>query len=155
MTLFVIPKGSKYIVQDKNERLIYTIKKKSFGAKFVLYDASNYELYSLVQTVNGKKPAFEIILNDSPVILMHCLSVFLDPSFECRGNDMNFQLKSKDRKSFKIIKNDHEVGKLNTVKLMTGELQYEIIIEDKHFDDYISLFAIAIDRAFGDINKSK
>ena len=56
---------------------------------------------------------------------------------------------------FKIIKNDHEVGKLSTVKLMTGELQYEIVIEDKHFDDYISLFAIAIDRAFGDINKSK
>ncbi len=155
MNLFIVPKGGKFVVQDKKERLIYTIKKKSFGTKYILYDASSYELYSLVQTVNGKKPAFEIILNDKPIILMQCLSVFLDPSFECRGSDMNFQLKSKNRRAFKIIKNGHEVGSLNTVVMMTGELQYEITINDKDFDDYVSLFAIAIDRAFGDINKSK
>lgn len=155
MKLFVIPKGSKFAVQDEKDKRLYTVKKKSFGNKHILLDQNEYELYSLEQTINGKKPEFQIILNDDSFMNMRCLSVFLDPSFECYGNGMNFLLKSKDRKNFEIIKDGHEVGSMKTVTMMTGELQYEIDIKNIDFDDYIPLFAIAIDRAFGDINKSK
>ena len=33
MVLYIIPKGSKYNVQDEKGRIIYTIKKKGFGGK--------------------------------------------------------------------------------------------------------------------------
>lgn len=155
MKLFVIPKGSKFVVNDDKDKRLYTVKKKAFGNKFVLLDQNEYELYSLEQTENGKKPIFEIVLNDSSFLFMRCLSVFLDPSFECYGNGMNFLLKSKDRKNFEMVKDGHNVGYMKTVTMMTGELQYEIEIQNIDFDDYIPLFAIAIDKAFGDINKSK
>ena len=38
---------------------------------------------------------------------------------------------------------------------MDNELRYEINIENQYFDDYIPLFALAVERAFGDMNKSK
>ena len=104
MKLFVIPKGSKFAVQDEKDKRLYTVKKKSFGNKHILLDQNEYELYSLEQTINGKKPEFQIVLNDDSFMNMRCLSVFLDPSFECYGNGMNFLLKSKDRKNFEIIK---------------------------------------------------
>ena len=40
MELFVIPKGSKFFVQDKKERELYTVKKKTFGNRYLLLDAS-------------------------------------------------------------------------------------------------------------------
>ena len=36
---------------------------------------------------------------------------------------------------------------------MTGDSHYDIEIENKFFDDYIPLFAVAIDKAFGEMNK--
>lgn len=155
MELLVIPKGSKFIVQDKKSRLLYTVKKKGFGAKFNLLDASDYNLYTLSQTDDGRKPAFTIILNDDTFMKLTCKSLFLDPTIEAEGQGMKFSLVSKDRKEFSIIKNGTEVGCIKTVQMLSGELQYEISIENTSFDDYIPLFAVAIERAFGDINKNK
>lgn len=155
MELLVIPKGNKFIVGDKKSRLLYTIKKKAFGGKFLLLDASGYELYSFVQTVSGKKPEFEIVLNDTKFMSIRCLSVFLEPSIECENDSIKFLLKSMDRKHFKIINNNNEIGTLEAVTNMSGEVQYEIEIDNTFFDDYIPLFALAVERAFGDMNKSK
>lgn len=155
MELSLIPKGNKFIVEDKKSRLLYTIKKKAFGNKFILLDASGYELYSFLQTVQGKKPEFEIILNEKIFILVKCLSVFLDPSIEFEHKDMKFLLKSSDRKHFSLLKNEIEIGSVSTSSTMNGDLRYEIEIENDSFDDYIPLFALAVDRAFGDINRSK
>lgn len=155
MELKVLPKGSKFIVQDNKSRHLYTVKKKGFGAKFNLLDASDYNLYTLAQTEDGRKPAFTIILNDETFMTMTCKSLFLDPTIDAEGQGMKFSLASKDRKEFTIIKNDAAVGTIKTVQTLSGDLQYEIAIDNTAFDDYIPLFAVAIDRAFGDMNKNK
>jgi hypothetical protein len=38
---------------------------------------------------------------------------------------------------------------------MKNELHYDIEVDNTAFDDYIPLFAIAIDKTFGDMNKQK
>lgn len=155
MDIKVLPKGNKFIVQDNKDRLLYSIKKKGFGSKYNLLDASDYNLYTLVQGGNDRKPVFRIILNDDVFMLLTCKSLFLDPTIEGEGSGMKFSLESKDRKEFKIIKDGKESGTIKTVMKLNGELQYEITIDNVAFDDYIPLFAIAIDRAFGDMNKNK
>ena len=35
----------------------------------------------------------------------------------------------------------------------SGDFQYELEIENKIFDDFIPLFAVAIDLAFADMNR--
>lgn len=156
MEMLVIPKGnSKYIVQDKKSRLLYTVKKKGFGGRYNLQDASDYNLYTLLQLEEARKPAFTIVLNDEKFLSLTCKSLFLDPTIVAEGKDMNFSIESKDRKDFKIVKNGVAVGGIKTVQMMSGDLQYEIEIENVAFDDYIPLFAIALDKAFGDINRNK
>lgn len=155
MELIVMPKGSKFIVQDKKSRLLYTIKKKGFGVKYNLLDASNYNLYTLTQLNEGKKPVFSIILNDDVFMKLSCESLFLDPTINGEGDGMRFSIASTDRKNFTIIKNDAKVGTIKTVQQLSGDLQYEIEIDNAAFDDYIPLFALALDISFGDINKNK
>jgi hypothetical protein len=66
---------------------------------------------------------------------------------------MCYNLVSKDRREFDIIFTDKNIGHISTKVGVTGELQYDIDIENKFFDDYIPLFAVAIDRTFGEMNK--
>ena len=68
---------------------------------------------------------------------------------------MSYKLASKDRKNFDIILNDATVGHIKTKIAISGDLQYDLDIENTAFDDYIPLFAVAIDKAFGSINKQK
>ena len=161
MELFLVPKGNnKFTVEDKKKRLLYTIRKKAFGGTFFLLDASGYELYSFVQTVQGKKPEFEIILNDKLFMNVRCLSVFLDPSIEFEHQSEKFKgikyvLKSSDRKNVTLLRNGAEVGSARVITAVDNELRYEINIENAYFDDYVPLFALAVEKAFGDINKNK
>lgn len=162
MELTVTVKGSKYIVQDKKlSRLLYTVKKKGFGAgKYILMDASNYSLYSFVQTGDDRKPTFAILNNDVQLINLACKSLFLDPTITVQGRDtggdtVDIAVTSKDHRSFRIVKDGVDVGAVKVLLTVSGDLQYEIVIEDKVFDDYIPLFAVAVDITFGDMNKSK
>ncbi len=155
MELLVTPKGGKYEVQDKKNRVPYTVKKKGLANRYDLFDASGYNLYTLQQDSDSKKPTFAIVLNGDVFIMLSCKSMFLDPTIEGEGDNKKFSIKSKDRMNFSIMINDNEVGHIKTVSMMSGELQYEIEIENNVFDDYIPLFAIAIDKAFGEINRNK
>ena len=154
MELQVVGTGAKYTVEDKKGKLLYTIKKKSFSSRYNLMDTSNYNLYTLVQTGDAKRPTFTIIQNDNVFMTMECTSLFLDPTLKIRNKQMRFEVASKDRKNFKIILDGNEVGDIQTLMGVTGELQYHINIENTAFDDYIPLFAVAIDKAFGEMNKS-
>jgi hypothetical protein rflaF_15769 len=154
MELLVSSKGSKYIVEDKKSRLLYTVKKKGFSQRYILLDASSYNLYTLLQTGDERKPAFTVILNDDVFLKMECKSLFLDPTIVAEGKDMKFVIASKDRKNFDIILNDITVGHIKTKAAVSGDLQYDLDIENTAFDDYIPLFAVAIDRAFGEMNKN-
>ena len=79
MELIIFIKNNKYIVQDKNQKTIYTVKKKSLSSgKLGLYDQNNYRLYSLVQTGEDRKPTFTITHNDASFIRVSCKSLFLD-----------------------------------------------------------------------------
>ncbi len=154
MELTVAEKGSKYVVEDKKSRLLYTVKKKGFAQRYILLDASNYNLYTLVQEGDSRKPVFSVILNDDLFLKMECRSMFLDPTITAEGKDMNFSIASKDRKNFDIILNDIKVGKIITKFAASGALQYDLEIENTAFDDYIPLFAVAIDKSFGEMNRS-
>lgn len=161
MELMIDSKGNKYSVQDKkHSRLLYTIKKKGFGAgRFLLLDASNYQLYSLMQVSDNKKPSFIISHNDTTIMQLNCKSMFLDPTINVEGKDIqgtviNYSIASKDHRNFEIIKDGTVCGSINVKMTVANELQYEVFIEDKYFDDYIALFALAIDLTFGDINKN-
>ena len=79
--------------------------------------------------------------------------MFLDPTIIAKGKGMEFEIVSKDRKNFDIFFNENNVGNIKTLVAVTGELQYEMEIDNKVFDDYIPLFAVAIDMAFGHMNK--
>ena len=66
MELQVTGKGNKYVATDRNGKVLYSVRKKGFSSRYNLMDASNYyNLYTLVQTGDDKKPAFTIILNDN------------------------------------------------------------------------------------------
>jgi hypothetical protein len=153
MEIQVTGKNGKYVVLDKDGKTIYNVKKKGFGAKFNLMDVNNYNLYTLVQSGSSKNPTFTIILNDNVFMILQCTSLYLDPSFKVRHKTMNYEINSKNRKDFELILDGKNVGTINTLVAVTGDLQYHVNIENTAFDDYIPLFAVAIDRAFGEMNK--
>lgn len=155
MEITVASRGNRYTVEDKNQKTIYTIKKKGFGQRYIILDMNNYNLYTLIQTGDERRPFFTIVLNDDTFLKMECKSLFLDPTIIAVGKNMKYELRSKDRKNFEIIFNDNNVGKLETKTGVTGDHQYDIDIDNKAFDDYIPLFAVAVDRAFGEMNKTK
>lgn len=154
MELVVSVKGTKYTAEDKKtHKVLYTVKKKGLGAtKFILLDASNYQLYSLLQGTMDRKPVFNVTHNDMGFMTIYCQSLFLDPSFKVEGRE-KFDIVSKDRHDFQIISGDRQVGRIVTLITVANELQYEIEIEDKYFDDYVVFFVVAVDRAFGEMNR--
>lgn len=154
MELTIAEKGSKYVVEDKKSRLLYTVKKKGFAQRYILLDASNYNLYTLIQDGDSRKPQFSVILNDDLFLKMECKSLFLNPTITAEGKGMNYAIASKDRKNFDIILNDIKVGKIATKYGVSDTLHYDLEIENTAFDDYIPLFAVAIDMAFGEMNRS-
>ncbi len=161
MELMITIKGNKYMVQDKKaSRLLYTVKKKGFGAgRYLLLDASNYQLYSLIQTAEDRKPTFIVSHNDVTIMDLACKSLFLDPTItvdgkDISGHEIHFSIASKDHKDFELLREGVVVGSIKTKLLVNNELQYEVEIEDKLFDDYIPLFAVAVDLTFGDINRN-
>ena len=54
---------------------------------------------------------------------------------------------------FDIIVNKENVGHIYTKESVTGDLVYDLSIDNKYFDDYVILFAVAVDKAFGEFNK--
>ena len=160
MELTISTKGSKYVVQDKNRsRQIYTIKKKGFGGgRFLLMDAIKYQLYSLMQVSDERKPNFIISHNDVSIMQLACKSLFLDPTINVEGKDIQgtvikYDIASKDHRNFEILKEGLSVGTVKTNVNMNKELQYDLVIDDKVFDDYIPLFVLAVDLTFGDMNR--
>ena len=89
MELMISVKGNKYTVTDKKQqRLLYTIKKKAFSmGRYILLDASNYQLYTIVQTSDDRKPTFSITHNDASIMKLECKSLFLDPTINVSGKD--------------------------------------------------------------------
>ncbi|MDE6781050.1 MAG: hypothetical protein K2J40_06295 [Ruminococcus sp.] len=152
MELMILINGTnKYAVKDKKSRQIYTIKKKGFSNnKLVLLDASGYHLYTLM--TNGEM-SYTVVLNDDTYLLISCKSKFLDPTIKCTGKGLNCNLKSSNSRDFSIMVNDEEKGIIETSVSGNGEIQYDLTIDDKLFDDYIPFFAVVIDKIFGDANR--
>ncbi|MDE6834792.1 MAG: hypothetical protein K2J39_11190 [Ruminococcus sp.] len=155
MELIILIKGNnKYIVEDKKSRTLYSIKKKGFGSnnRLVLLDASNYHLYTLLASSTDSL-SYSIILNDDVFMNLQCKNKFYEPMIECRGNDITYKLTTENKRDFAIMLNDEKKGSIETVVSASGELQYELEIDDKLFDDYIPLFAVFIDKIYGDANR--
>lgn len=160
MELNIATKGNKYLVSDKGQgRHIYTMKKKGFGGgKYVLLDASDYQLYGFQQVEEGQKPRFVISNNGNSILHITCKSLFLDPTLmvegrDLSGNQIKYAIQSKDHKNFEIMRGEEKIGSLAVKVSMSNELQYDLEINDKCFDDYIAFFALAADLTFGEMNK--
>lgn len=159
MELLISVKGHKYSIQDKQGgKLLYTVKKKGFSSKYLLLDASEYQLYTMTKTSEDRKPVFIISHNDKPIISLSCKSLFLDPTIDIKGKDnsgtpVEYALASKEHKDFTLLAGEKEMGELHTLLTVDGELQYEMKIDNKIFDDYLPLFAVAVDLTFGEMNK--
>ncbi|MDE5557521.1 MAG: hypothetical protein K2K66_03665 [Ruminococcus sp.] len=152
--MLLIKGNNKYSVEDKKSRTLYTIKKKGFGNnnRLVLLDASNYHLYTLI-TSSVDSLSYSVILNDDIFMRINCKSKFLDPTIECKNNDISYRLVSKNSRDFTIMDGEEQKGIIETSISASGELQYDLDINDKIFDDYIPLFAVVIDKIFGDANR--
>ena len=48
---------------------------------------------------------------------------------------------------------EEEKGIIETSVSTSGELQYNLSIDDQFFDDYIPLFAVVIDKIYGETNR--
>ena len=153
MEFTVLSNNMGYAVNDKNQKNLYNVRKKTFGKKWNLLDPNKYNLYTLAQMGDEKRPLFAIILNDTTFLTIECKSLFLDPSFTCKGKTISYTLASKDRREFDIIVNDNSVGHISTKVGVTGELLYDVTVDNKFFDDYICLFPVIIDKTFGEMNK--
>ncbi len=157
MELLVTSKGSgKYIVTDTKEREIYHITKarKLFGSPITtLTDASGYTLYTMKRTSAGKKPEYEIQLNERFFMKVLCKSMFIDPSIQFETVDSIYELKGKDQKHFILYKNEVQIGTLDTAKMVNNDLVYKLVFDDQSFDDFFPLFAVAADKCFGEMNK--
>lgn len=150
MKLIMILKGSKFDVVNDRDKKIYTIKKKILGnARYILKDKNNYELYVLQPITGGKRPAFNIMLNEKLYLDVKCTSMFLDPSIEASGEGGHYLLKSADRKNFDMIIADKNVGNVKILTLLNGDTQVEAEINDKAYDDVIPLLALCTELTFG------
>lgn len=149
----VILQKNKAIVNDEAGKMLYSIKKKTFSSKYVLFDTNDYNLYTLESNTMDQKPSFKVFLRDQVYVVCDCTSLFLNPTIEVKGNEIDLKLTGKNHKTFKILHNKDEIGEINVIKDMAGSLQYDIEIENKFFDDYIVLFGIMLDITFGKYNK--
>ena len=157
MELLITAKGSgKYTVTDTKDREIYHASKgrKLFGSPITtLYDASGYALYTMKRTSAGKKPEYEVQLNERFFMKVLCKSMFIDPNIQFESAENIYELKGSDGKRFVLYQNNEQIGKLDTAKLANNDLIYTLVFNDQAFDDYFPLFAIAADKCFGEMNK--
>jgi hypothetical protein len=145
-------KGSKlHVVNDKSKTL-YTIKKKMMSnTKYDLNDKNGYELYQLVAELGGKRPSFQIFLNENVYLKVMCTSMYVDPAFEITGSGGEYIMRSNDRKKFDLLANDKCIGSINAIKLLNGDKQMELEIEEKKYDDVMPLFALCIHLTFSEV----
>lgn len=147
MELNITPKGSKFLVQDSTGRLVYTIKKKGFGYKYVIYDASSYALYTMSGDFTEKHPIYMVThdSNADPVLWIKCKSRFLEPSMIIISADCEYLLQSTDKTHFILWKNKEQVGTLDANKMPNGGTQYSMTVSDQEYDDAWSFLALCVD----------
>ncbi len=150
--LNVIVKGNKFNITDRKSRLIYCVK-PGMGGKMHLLDASGYKLYYFNHDKKAKKPTFNVCLDDKEVFCAECTSLFLDPGFAIRGENISVDVVSHDRREFVMKIGEEEIGTITPIDEEKKESGYNMKISPNHFDDYVPLVAVFIDLAFGKINK--
>ncbi|MBR1897976.1 MAG: hypothetical protein IJ825_03760 [Oscillospiraceae bacterium] len=157
MELTIIPKGSgKFEINDPKGRKIYSVtkKRKLMGNHITtLHDASNYALYTMVRTAAGKRPSFQIIFNDAVFLNVQCKSLYVDPSILFEGQGGKYELKGKTSKNLELRTQGQLIGGIVTEEQSNGMPKYQLTIEDKFYDDFIPLFAVAVDKCFSTANK--
>lgn len=154
MELLVTSKGSgKYSVSDISNRLVYQVTKarKTFGNPVTtLSDPSGYTLYTMKRVSTGRKPEYEIWLNDRFFMKVLCKSMFIDPSIQFESDAVVYELKGKEHMHFELYRNDESIGTLE-MQQVDCELIYRLVFDDQYFDDFFPLFAVTVDKCFGGI----
>ena len=80
--------------------------------------------------------------------MVKCKARFLDPSIVGQGNMGTYWLKSQDRMRFELTMDDVNIGSILSQPMPKGDVQFEMTINDKEFDDALVLFAVCIDFSF-------
>ena len=115
--------------------------------------AGEYALYTMIRTESGKKPAFQIIFNDSAFLAAQCKSLYVDPCITFAGGSNSYELKGNDPFNFKVFSRKDEIGSLVTERQANNDPKYILTIDDKYYDDYFPLFAVVADKCFSGKNK--
>lgn len=152
MKLSVTQKGNKmfaYKWEDK-KTYIYTLAKKGIlgSSRIELFNKMGYSLYSLKQDLKGRRANFEVYENQNLIIKGSCTATFLNPAIAVKYFDVTYILRSNDRVKFLIIKDKEEIGKIHVMEDLKGNLQFDLDIEDEHFEDFMLLFVQMIYSSF-------
>lgn len=157
MNLIIIPTGSgKFTITDDKERTIYSVtkKRKLIGNPITtLHDASGYALYTMVRTAAGIKPAFQITFNDAAFMTVQCKSLYVDPCITFAGQGGDFELKGTTANNLVLRTGGEEIGTLKTERQTNNDPKYLLTVDNKRFDDFMVLFAVAADKCFNGKNK--
>lgn len=157
MELIIIPMGAgKFTVTDEKDRKMYSVtkKRKLIGNPITtLHDASGYALYTMVRTASGIKPAFQIVFNDELFLTVQCKSLYVDPCITFTGQGGDFELKGKSADDLVLRAGSEEIGVLKTERQTNNDPKYVLTVDNRRFDDFLPLFAVAADKCFNGKNK--
>lgn len=144
MKIVLNQKGSKMFATKKNDpkNIIYTLVKKGLlsNTRVELYNKMGYHLYSLKYDLKGRRANFDVFLNQKIIMKASCTATFLNPAITVKYLDVTYILRSTDRVKFIIIKDKKEIGKINVLETLKGDLQFDMDIDDVHFEDFMILF---------------
>ncbi len=149
LELNIVPVRKQYQVEDKKQRVIYTIKRK--WGKYAISDANGYELYVLADPKDSYEPEFSILLNNKRKGSVRCVSKFVHPKLVLKADDIKLTLATEDHMHYTITNDDNEERGTLTVVPVSNGFRFELQIEQVDFDDYIPLVPLAAIQAIAPI----
>lgn len=127
--------------EDPKTYLYIMAKKGILGnSRIELYNKMGYSLYSLKQDLKGRRANFDVFENDKLIMKASCTATFLNPSIAVKYLKYTYILRSTDRIKFLIIKDKEEIGTIDVMEDLKGNLRFDLNITDKEFEDFMVLF---------------
>lgn len=144
MKLVVNQKGNKMFAtkKDDSKNVVFSMVKKGLlsNTRVELYNKMGYLLYSLKSDKKSRRANFDVFLNEKIVMKASCTATFLNPAIAIKYLDITYILRSTDKMKFIVIKDKEEIGKINVMETLKGDLQFDMDIDDESFEDFMLLF---------------
>lgn len=144
MKLVLHQKNSKMFAykKDDTKNVIYTMAKKGIlsNARIELYNRMGYHLYSMKCDLKGRRANFDVFLGEKIIMKASCTATFLNPSIAIKYLDVTYIIRSTDKIRFIVIKDKEEIGRINVVETLKGDLEFDMDVHDEAFEDFMLFF---------------